>query len=424
MSQLQKKLLRYFNKVGSGLEKGPVTLEELEALDFQDNKTIEISIIEKYFKYVGQKIELSEAIPSSLQNFTELVTFVAQNQQSSNNEVGDKVPSRSSSESPSPEQKTNPTNSISATPTPIPMTNQPQTTENEQNNNLEKNQQKSVENGDNEGEAKEKSKNSDQSNSEEVSTKTLDKENSVDDDEDDNVAPNEVTKSKKSKLAKQKRIIKKEQEKPLVPEKNYYLIDAKWMQVWYRYVGYDQDDANQDNDNDDSTTQNELPPPIDNKNLIKSKKLKPFLQEQEHFEILTDKAWHRLVRWYGGGTPEIIRSSIQIIGAKNTKVVVEIYPINVTVFHSSDLAESGAFTFSRITTLAKMKSEICQVRGWNPDKIEIWNQVSLQCYTDETLTLSEVAFATEQELLFKEIDPMFAANRNKSNENKENAYYI
>ncbi len=72
--------------------------------------------------------------------------------------------------------------------------------------------------------------------------------------------------------------------------KTYYLIDAKWLKAWERYV-------------DKYFFMKESPGLITNASLLGDSDTLRLRLESLDFKIISEQGWNLLVKWYSGGPP-------------------------------------------------------------------------------------------------------------------------
>jgi ubiquitin carboxyl-terminal hydrolase 4/11/15 len=126
---------------------------------------------------------------------------------------------------------------------------------------------------------------------------------------------------------------------------SFFLISQKWWNMWKLYVNYD-----------DTGDISNGPPPkpssIDNTDLLENGELKRNLIEGVHYSILFAQVWSTLVTWYGGG-PAIERKLIETGVSK--QLVVEVYPLRLTLRRHGQANDIVTSSFSRAMKLKELK---------------------------------------------------------------------
>jgi ubiquitin carboxyl-terminal hydrolase 8 len=108
-----------------------------------------------------------------------------------------------------------------------------------------------------------------------------------------------------------------------------WVTSSQWLRTWRAFV-------------DESNKTSPLPPNyIDNYSLYlpNTTELKPGLEENRDYELLTKKAWTEMVKQYNGG-PEIMRRMISL----GSKLEVELYPPVMNFYKSGSLTEKVDLT--------------------------------------------------------------------------------
>jgi hypothetical protein len=68
----------------------------------------------------------------------------------------------------------------------------------------------------------------------------------------------------------------------------WFLINAKWWQLWKDFVHYDGESGDPNG---------QKPGSIDNTDLLENGKLRPNMLEQESYWLLPESAWQFLLKW-------------------------------------------------------------------------------------------------------------------------------
>ena len=149
-----------------------------------------------------------------------------------------------------------------------------------------------------------------------------------------------------------------------------YLISMKWLQKWYKSVGY-YNNAQPTNDC----------PPIDNKDLINEDgENRRVLMEGIHHFVVKKDMWDLFVKWYGGG-PEIkVEVGFDPIRKQN---VPDVHPLMIHIFYITSLIKKYSVNsvhdnknennnrdvshitmqFSKYKTVDLLRTTICEKLG-------------------------------------------------------------
>lgn len=79
-----------------------------------------------------------------------------------------------------------------------------------------------------------------------------------------------------------------------------------------------------------------------------------------------------LYEWYGGG-PSLPRLAISEGDALHKQVIVEVYPLRLSVYGPTSSSSSKLYTISKMCTVWKLKQEIAASLQTNPDRVRLWN---------------------------------------------------
>eukprot|EP01117_Protostelium_nocturnum_P004201 TRINITY_DN1550_c0_g2_i1.p1 TRINITY_DN1550_c0_g2~~TRINITY_DN1550_c0_g2_i1.p1 ORF type:complete len:998 (+),score=342.85 TRINITY_DN1550_c0_g2_i1:240-3233(+) len=226
-------------------------------------------------------------------------------------------------------------------------------------------------------------------------------------------------------------------EEGLKKGKNYYLISHPWMNNWEEWCKSDGSPAASSSSSSSSSSNigtnyyNEpygysssfvsynkkspakKPEPIDNTTFIKEDngltRINDNAAENHHFRVLSESEWKTLHSWYGGG-PELKRKVIQFSSLYSTNLKLEINPLTLKLYHSSDLKKEKAYVqASKSSTLREFKLEMCEQFGYNPDKVRIVDfhqnkRYAIFTKSEELRRLDDARIMDNQSMLIDEPD--------------------
>lgn len=145
-----------------------------------------------------------------------------------------------------------------------------------------------------------------------------------------------------------------EQDKMKVND-TYYLVAAHWYTVWSDYVNSSPDLVSSD-------VVPSRPGPVDNSALLEEDgSLKPELIEKNDYELLPEKAWKLLEKWYGG---QPVARKVIAIGLQQ-KAQVELYPIHIKVLYGNQIND---LTVSRLATFSDVRLQVASKNNIPPHK--------------------------------------------------------
>jgi len=180
---------------------------------------------------------------------------------------------------------------------------------------------------------------------------------------------------------------------------NLVLISAKWWAAWEAYTSGESLQAVSRSPSQETVPRNheipttkpralsrngskpQPPPKIDNSHLMQAdKRLEMNLTHAVDYQVITQRAWHALLWWYGGG-PEIQRQVIQ----NGDKTELELYPPCVSVFRASTtgsvLGRGRDMFVSKTTEFSELRSRSCELCGLSDeletDTVQLWSRTAL-----------------------------------------------
>lgn len=193
--------------------------------------------------------------------------------------------------------------------------------------------------------------------------------------------------------------------KPLEKDDIWYLIDNKWFKQWKKYVGYDTWDR--DPGIGEETTH---PGPIDNAPLLKDGKcgdIKDHLIDELDYALLPEKAWHKMVSWYGttpgqGALPRRVIESGVIVKS----YTVEVYQMELKLCQNTSLDNFIVKRFSKADTIDRIEREMRDLFNVAPDKeTRLWNRFSSNTFEplrDRKCTVQDAGLFQGQVILIEE----------------------
>ncbi|XP_065195075.1 ubiquitin carboxyl-terminal hydrolase 4-like [Sycon ciliatum] len=187
-------------------------------------------------------------------------------------------------------------------------------------------------------------------------------------------------------LSEQKSIIAPLLNSSLVAGALWYVVDARWLKRWKRYVGLDDDLWSTDYVGSASDN----PGPINNSDICTDGALKPVLFDEMDYCLLSGEAWNNFVSWYGisDRVSPIERRVIEIGTLR--KLMVEVYGQQIKLCESDEETLitkefSRTDTFSHVCTVGK---EVFQYPA--ESKCRVWTFLTdYELVTDMTITLDE-----------------------------------
>ncbi|XP_021757775.1 ubiquitin carboxyl-terminal hydrolase 10-like [Chenopodium quinoa] len=211
----------------------------------------------------------------------------------------------------------------------------------------------------------------------------------------------------------EKRIVKElnDQAESNLQEGNlYYVVSSRWFIGWQRYTEQEGEDCEMNGNTADLPNPAERPGPIDNSDLIlnvnggdaDNLELLRTLEEGQHYVLVPEEVWKKLLEWYNGGPP--LPRKLISQGAINKKFNVEVYPLSLKLTDSRDNSQSD-ISFSKKASTLELYEKVCALKGLPQDKVQIWDYFNekKQCILvpSGNKTLEDANLQMDQHILFE-----------------------
>jgi len=210
----------------------------------------------------------------------------------------------------------------------------------------------------------------------------------------------------------------------------YYVINAKWWKLWCEQVGMTDSAAAEEGEERESGGASARRQargrvsrlgPIDNTVLLTKKSMKPIVIKKgvtiarfpqlrpnmrlnDHFAVLPARVWGVLYNWYGGA-PVLPRRVILAGDGEHSVLQVELHPyvVEIELRRSKEHHQRPLeFTFSRKSTVAMVRSEVCRHWHLDPTRVQLWNFYERNrplLLTDQEQSLEDAGIVHEQRLV-------------------------
>eukprot|EP00696_Hemimastix_kukwesjijk_P002536 gnl/Hemi2/13103_TR4475_c0_g1_i1.p1 gnl/Hemi2/13103_TR4475_c0_g1~~gnl/Hemi2/13103_TR4475_c0_g1_i1.p1 ORF type:complete len:854 (+),score=238.49 gnl/Hemi2/13103_TR4475_c0_g1_i1:71-2632(+) len=193
----------------------------------------------------------------------------------------------------------------------------------------------------------------------------------------------------------------------MILQQDYFLLSAKWWQLWKDYVQYDNPQAEA----------GQRPGAIDNHELLVQKEdgtyspdaLQPNLIEGLNHVVLSKPAWTNILSWYGGG-PVISRKVIGV--GLSLRPMVELYPIKLLIGLAARQQPLGGenvlteYSFSRTQTMKGVIRLAAGMASYPPHKCKLFLVEGAEQQTEitpamENSTIADMNLLTGHVLMLK-----------------------
>jgi len=201
----------------------------------------------------------------------------------------------------------------------------------------------------------------------------------------------------------------------LVEGSTKYVISITWYRKWKKYVNYD--DTNSPikyvtlphgTEEQKGFIPHEKPGPIDNTDIIETETGEPHIRKTTldpfDYVFLSEERWKLIYHWYGGGP--VLRRNV-VAGWNKSFLQVEVRPLRLKVFKSSDMQHGVWATFSKIDTVGKFKTTMCEIFGLKEEDVKVWDYYNSRKYKvleDLSKKLDVEQILSRQEMLLEERD--------------------
>lgn len=188
-----------------------------------------------------------------------------------------------------------------------------------------------------------------------------------------------------------------------------YLVSEGWWAQWCAYTRYKQPPAAEGDAADAAGSDSpEVPPPIDNSDIVYDSKLRDNLEEGRDFVIVTADSWSLLHRWYGGGASITRTAVMEGLAPHSKRPRVMLYPMRLEVCWGGKPNEVKTIEAEKHETVQSLKERACAAFGLEPSKVEIWDYFNHGKYAniekDKDKDLEAARILDEQPILLDDVD--------------------
>jgi ubiquitin carboxyl-terminal hydrolase 6/32 len=138
--------------------------------------------------------------------------------------------------------------------------------------------------------------------------------------------------------------------------------------------------------------------------LTRFPQLRPNMRLNDHFTVLPARVWSVLYNWYGGA-PVLPRRVISAGDGEHSVLQVELHPyvVEIELRRSKEQRTRPLeFTFSRKTTVAAVRTEVCRKWHLDPERVQLWNFYERNrpvLLTEQEQSLEDAGIVHEQRLV-------------------------
>jgi len=176
---------------------------------------------------------------------------------------------------------------------------------------------------------------------------------------------------------------------------SYFILSSKWHMAYVHYENWVGETIEENI---------ERPGPIENKDLLEDDSedlIKRSAMDIFDYVIVSEKVGDLLHKWYGGG-PVLKRVAIT---AGWRGVIVEVRPLQLKIYKSSDMDHSEKAQFSRIATVGDFLVTMCKRMKLEVEKVRVWDfhqGSKLKLLDDLSKRLNEMQIIEGQQILLEE----------------------
>jgi len=185
----------------------------------------------------------------------------------------------------------------------------------------------------------------------------------------------------------------------------YYIIATKWYKSWKDFVRYESWYPTHHTVSRPGTIENDTI--IEPGSQPGDEKIRKTCMENYDFMIISEDMWKTLQAWCGGGPP-LPRKVINSGYYHGSNFTVEVRPLSLKVFKSSDSGNYVNATFSKTDTIGYFKEKMCEKMGLNPDNVRVWDYHAMNKYKhleDMKVKLDAAQIIEGQPMLLEEKGP-------------------
>lgn len=154
---------------------------------------------------------------------------------------------------------------------------------------------------------------------------------------------------------------------------SWYVLDAKWWQLWKDYVDYDQ-----------LGSSGPCPPLIENTEIVEKDglTLKKELRENYDYVVVHREVWEKLYAWYGSAN-SISRPVVKRGAGSQAVLSVDLYPLSVRYYlyqHNRTVempfASNKPILISRLTSVRDLVHRVAEKINIAPHRLRAWKTLA------------------------------------------------